>query len=333
MPDANGAETMTMTVLEAAGTGPGVPATRDRSLSELEAAASVFVTARPRLFGIALRVVGDVDEAEDVVQEAWIRWERADRSGVASPSAFLALTTTRLAINVLQSARKRRETCAGRWLAEAVERSAGPQATVECQEEVTDAVRLLLARLTPAERAAYLLRRAFEYPYRRISEVLGLEADHARQLVRRATERISAGRDRPVDAAAHGRLVQVFLAAARTGNLADLEELLAADVVRQNQRRRPRLSQAAGVPGLKGRPQPSRRRARRPSSRIEWPMIVITKTHVLRVVRRVYGPDHAASLAERLPERMDLERPADARLLSELGLTPDRLFSDLGAEL
>jgi len=200
--------------------------------------ASVFVTARPRLFGIALRVVGDVGEAEDVVQEAWIRWERADRSDVASPSAFLAMTTTRLAINVVQSARKRRETCAGRWLADAVERGAGPQATVERREEVAVAVRLMLARLTPAERAAYLLRRAFEYPYRRISEVLGLEADHTRQLVRRAAGRISAGRDRPVDATAHRRLVQVFLAAARTGDLAGLEDLLAADVAGQVRRRR-----------------------------------------------------------------------------------------------
>jgi hypothetical protein len=94
------------------------------------------------------------------------------------------------------------------------------------------AIRLLLTKLTPAERAAYLLRKAFDYPYRRISEVLHLEADHTRQLVRRADERIAAERCRPVDAAAHRRLVRAFLAAAQTGDLAGLEQLLAADVVR-----------------------------------------------------------------------------------------------------
>ncbi|MGP3919792.1 sigma factor [Nonomuraea sp. 10N515B] len=117
-------------------------------------------------------------EAEDVVQEAWLRWERADRSVVISPPAFLALTTTRLAINVVQSARRRRETSVNPWLVETVH----------------------------------------------------LGADHARQLMRRAHEHIATERRQPVDAAAHRRLVRVFLAAAQNGDLAELEELLAADV-------------------------------------------------------------------------------------------------------
>jgi RNA polymerase sigma factor (sigma-70 family) len=227
---------MTMTLLashtnDAARTGPTASAAADRSVSGLPAAASVFVTARPQLFGIALRVLGDVGEAEDVVQEAWLRWERADRSAVLRPRAFLAMTTLRLAINVAQSARRRRETSAA-WLPETVDHSVGLQAEVERHEEVDGAIRLLLAKLTPAERAAYLLRKAFDYPYRRISQVLHLEADHTRQLVRRADERIAAERCRPVDAAAHRRLVRAFLAAAQTGDLVALEQMLAADVVR-----------------------------------------------------------------------------------------------------
>jgi RNA polymerase sigma-70 factor (ECF subfamily) len=210
--------------------------------AELEAAANVFVTARPRLFSIALRILGDVGDAEDVVQDAWLRWERADRSVIVSPPAFLAMTTIRLALNVAQSARRRRETYAGPWLPETVDRGAGPLAAAERHEEVDGALRLLLAKLTPAERAAYLLRRAFDYPYRRISEVLRLEVDHTRQLVRRATERIAAERCRPVDAAAHRRLVRAFLAAARTGHLAELEQLLAADVVRRPPSRRRALA-------------------------------------------------------------------------------------------
>ncbi|MEU7900242.1 sigma-70 family RNA polymerase sigma factor [Nonomuraea sp. NPDC049152] len=222
---------------DATQTRPTVSAADDRLISELDAAASVFVTARPRLFGIALRVLEDVGEAEDVVQEAWLRWERADRSGVISPPAFLAMTTTRLAINVTQSARRRREASTGPWLPETVDRSVSPETAAERHEAVDVAVRLLLEKLTPAERAAYLLRKAFDYPYRRISEILDLGADHTRQLVRRAHERLDTERRQPVDIAAHRRLVRTFLAAAQTGDLAELEELLAADVVSSVRRR------------------------------------------------------------------------------------------------
>src|SRR4051812_12296319 len=135
MPGAKGVPTMTTLVEprtdQAARICPTISPADHRSISEWEASASVFVTTRPRLFGIALRVLGDVGEAEDVVQEAWLRWERADRSVVVSPPAFLARTTIRLAVNVAQSARRRRETSAGPWLPETVDRSVGPQAAVE----------------------------------------------------------------------------------------------------------------------------------------------------------------------------------------------------------
>ncbi|WP_053174468.1 sigma-70 family RNA polymerase sigma factor [Nonomuraea sp. SBT364] len=191
---------------------------------------AAFITTRPRLFAIAYRYLGDAGEAEDVVQETWLRWERADRSAIVNAPAFLAKTTVRLSLNVVQSARMRRETFPGPWLAERNDDSAGPDSAAEQHEAVDLAVRVLLEKLSPAERAAYLLRKAFDYPYRRISEVLHLDAAYARQLVRRARERIETGRRRPVDITEYQRLVQVFLDATRTGDLAELEVFLAADI-------------------------------------------------------------------------------------------------------
>ncbi|WP_328476101.1 hypothetical protein OHA21_21035 [Actinoplanes sp. NBC_00393] len=191
---------------------------------------AVFAAARPRLYAVALRVLGDVGDAEDVVQDAWLRWERADRSDVLSPPAFLAVTASRLAINVAVSARRRHETPVGPWLPETVDRGVGPEMAAERQEAVDAAIRLMLERLTATERGSYLLRRAFDYPYRRISEVLQIGIDHARQLVRRAHAAMGGSRRRPVDAVTHRRLVRTFLAAAQTGDLDELEELLAADV-------------------------------------------------------------------------------------------------------
>ncbi|MCO8269924.1 hypothetical protein M1L60_04875 [Actinoplanes sp. TRM 88003] len=175
---------------------------------------------------LALRVLGDPGEAQDVVQEAWLRWRREDRSGVINAPAFLATTTTRLAINVAQSARKRRETVAGPWLPEPVDRQADPAVTVERHDALDGAVRLMLQKMTAPERAAYLLRKAFDYPYQRIAEILGVSGDSARQLVRRAHEGLGSGRRRVVDEAEHRRLVRIVLAAARTGNLAELEAVL-----------------------------------------------------------------------------------------------------------
>lgn len=225
---ANGAEIVTMNLLESH--RDHAEQTDDRSIRRWDGTASVFVSAAPRLFAIGLRVLQDVGEAEDVVQETWLRWARADRSVVISPPAFLALTTTRLAINVAQSARRRHETSAGPWLPETTDRSVSPETAAERCEAVDTAIRLLQERLTPAERAVYLLRIAFDYPYRRISEILHLGEDHARQLVRRARDHLATERRHPVSTTTHRRLVRTFLAAAQTGELAELEELLAADL-------------------------------------------------------------------------------------------------------
>lgn len=192
----------------------------------------IFAAARPRIFAVALRVLGDTGDAEDVVQEAWLRWDRADRSRVLSPPAFLTVTATRLAINVAVSARRRHETPAGPWLPEPADPGAGPESAAERHEAVDAAIRLMLERLTPAERGTYLLRRAFDYPYRTIAAVLHLHTDHARQLVRRAHDGLTGERRRPVEAATHRRLVRVFRAAAQSGEFGELEELLAADLVR-----------------------------------------------------------------------------------------------------
>ncbi|TCN41919.1 RNA polymerase sigma factor (sigma-70 family) [Kribbella orskensis] len=199
---------------------------------DLEDAAAVFVAARPRLFKVAYRVLGSVCEAEDVMQDVWLRWQRTDRTVVVNPPAFLATMTARLAINVAKSARRRHETCVGPWLPDRAGAWVDPQTEAERGEAVEQAVHLLLERLSPSERAAYVLREGFEYPYRQIAETLQLGAANARQLVTRARQRLAADRRQPVTTTTHRRLLQALVAAAGGGDLAELEELLAADIPR-----------------------------------------------------------------------------------------------------
>ncbi len=197
----------------------------------LNAAADAFERLRPRLFGIAYRVLGSVSEAEDVVQDVWLRWQGADRGAVLDHGAFLAKITTRLAINVAQSARVRREAYVGPWLPEPVDTSVDPQVGAERDEALELAVLLVLERLNPVERAAYVLREAFDYAYDEIAGMLQLSQANTRQIVSRARKRLSAGRREPVDSAQHRRLLEAFVAAARHGDVAALENVLSADVV------------------------------------------------------------------------------------------------------
>ncbi len=190
-----------------------------------------FFKVRPRLFGIAYRVLGSAAEAEDVVQDAWLRWQATDRSVVLDPPAFLATTTTRLAINVAQSARARHETYVGPWLPEPVDTSTDPLLGAERNEALEFAVLLLLETLSPTERAAYVLRQAFDYSYRQIAEILQLEEANTRQLVTRARQHITDGRRAPVSPAEQRRLLEAFIGAAQKGDLAGLEGLFATDVV------------------------------------------------------------------------------------------------------
>jgi RNA polymerase sigma factor (sigma-70 family) len=190
---------------------------------------SAFLNVRPRLYGIAYRMLRSPAEAEDVVQDVWIRWQTADRSLVRDAAAFLATTTTRLAINVVQSARSRRETCADPWLLEPIDTSADPLSGVERSEGLELCIHVLLKKLSPTERAAYILREAFDYAYRDIAAVLRLEEANARQIVTRARQHLSKScRRRLVSACGQARLLEVFTAAAQNGDSSGLEALLAS---------------------------------------------------------------------------------------------------------
>lgn len=196
-----------------------------------EAALGTFNESRPRLFGIAYRMLGSVAEAEDIVQEAWLRWQGTDRSVVRNPAGFLTTVTTRLALNTASSARARHEEYAGPWLPEPVDTSADPYLGAERAEAIEAAVLLLLESVTPEQRAAYVLREAFDYSYDQIAQILQTSPANARQLVSRAKSRVASGRRSPVDSATHRALLEAFLAAAQEGDLARLEQVLADDVV------------------------------------------------------------------------------------------------------
>ncbi|TDC50719.1 sigma-70 family RNA polymerase sigma factor [Jiangella ureilytica] len=190
-----------------------------------------FLQVRPQLFGIAYRMLGSVAAAEDIVQDAWIRWQGANRREVQNPAAFLTTTTTRLALTAATSARARRETYVGPWLPEPVDTSDDPALGAERAEALDLAVLLLLEKLSPAERAVYVLHEAFDYSYRHIGEILEITEVNARQLARRARQALESGRSAPAPPAVRRQLVETFVAAARNGDLEELERLFTHDAV------------------------------------------------------------------------------------------------------
>lgn len=204
---------------------------RSGEAGALDQAASAFLNVRPRLFGIAYRMLGSAAEAEDIVQDVWLKWQATDRSGVLDTAAFLSTITTRLAINVVQSARSRRETYVGPWLPEPVDTGADPELGAVRGEALQFAVLLLLEKLSPTERASYVLREAFDYPYREIAEILQLSEPNTRQLVARARKHIADERRATVSSADQRRLLEAFIAAAQKGDTAELEGLFASDIV------------------------------------------------------------------------------------------------------
>jgi RNA polymerase sigma-70 factor (ECF subfamily) len=208
-----------------------VSRTAEDTTSIIDDGLSAFMSVRPRLFGIAYRMLGSQAEAEDIVQDVWIRWQTANRRLVRDATAFLVTTVTRLAINVMQSARSRRETPVGPWLPEAVDSGADPGLGAQRGEALELAVLVLVERLSPTERAAYILREAFGYPYRDIAKVLRLGEANSRQVVTRARQHVVNGRRMPARSTEHRRLLDSFIAAARYGEVAGLEGLLASDVV------------------------------------------------------------------------------------------------------
>ncbi|CAL9388539.1 RNA polymerase sigma-70 factor [Streptomyces sp. enrichment culture] len=196
--------------------------------------ADEFERHRPRLFGLAYRMLGSADEAEDTVQDAYLRFSGADRAGIEHPAAWLAKVVTNLCLTRLTSARARRESYVGPWLPEPVltaDGALGPLESAEQRDAVSTALLVLLERLTPTERAVYVLREAFAYGHREIAGVLGLGESNCRQLYRRAVRRLGEPESRFEPAPERReRLVASFLTAARDGDLAGLERLLADDV-------------------------------------------------------------------------------------------------------
>lgn len=162
------------------------------TIDDPDGAVSVFLQARPSLINIAYRILGNVSEAEDVMQEVWLRLQRTDRTAVHSPPALLRTITVRVAINVLQSARRRREWCATPWLPDPPDPDATPDVVAERQDDVERAVALLMETLTPQQRAVFVLRKGFGYPYDRIAGLLHLSVANARQQVTRAQRRLAA---------------------------------------------------------------------------------------------------------------------------------------------
>ena len=202
----------------------------DMNTKEHDDGLSGFFNVHPRLFGIAYRMLGSAAEAEDIVQDVWLRWQATDRSAVENPPAYLATTTTRLCINLAQSARARRETYIGTWLREPVDTSSDHGLGAERGEALKLAVPMLLGKLSPTERAAYVLREAFDYSYRQIADVLQTAEVNVRQLVSRARKRMADGRCRSVSSGEQGRFMEAFIAS-QEGDMAALEGLFAEDVV------------------------------------------------------------------------------------------------------
>lgn len=193
----------------------------------------VFAAHRPRLLGVAYGIVGELAEAEDVVQDAWLRWQAADRDAVRDAEGFLITTTTRLAIDRLRSARARRETYVGTWLPDPLVTDPDDPASIAIEaERLSVALLVALERLNPVERAVLVLRDAFDLDYAEVADALHLSPANARQVAKRARDRIGDGaRRRPVAPEEQQRLLLAFMAAAHAGDVDGLRELLAADAI------------------------------------------------------------------------------------------------------
>jgi RNA polymerase sigma-70 factor (TIGR02957 family) len=199
------------------------------------ASTDLFEELRPPAFAIAYRMLGSVSEAEDVVQEGLLRLHRTLESGehIESPRAYVATVVTRLAIDQLRSARARRETYTGEWLPEPLvaAEEGDPAWEAELADSLSFAFLVVLESLSPEQRAAFLLREVFDYPYDRIAEVVGKSQDNVRQLVSRARRHVDERQPRyEPSAELRNELARRFIAAAREGEVEQLESLLAEDV-------------------------------------------------------------------------------------------------------
>ncbi len=208
-----------------------------------------FEGLRDYLFAIAYRMLGMVMEAEDVVQEAYVRWEKVDVSDVESPKSYLAAVVTRLCLDQLKSARNRREEYIGPWLPEPLisDPAEGPAHSVALADSLSMAFLVLLESLQPEQRAVYLLREVFDFGYDEISEIVGKTEVACRQMVSRAKKYVEARRPRySVSPEKSHQAVEQFMAAVDGGDLRGLMEVLDADVVW--------TSDGGGIPGVAKKP-------------------------------------------------------------------------------
>ncbi|GGP97286.1 sigma-70 family RNA polymerase sigma factor [Streptomyces roseolilacinus] len=206
-----------------------------------------FEACRNRLASLAYRLLGSAADAEDAVQDAFLHWQAADRRRIRVPEAWLTKVVTNLCLDRLRSAQARRERTAGAWLPEPLldgDPMLGPADTFEQRESVSLAVLTLMERLSPVERAVYVLREAFSHGHAEIAEILGITESASQQHLHRARERISAARRRgkdEVDRASARRIVEEFLAAASSGRTERLVALLTDDATA--------ISDGAGLAG------------------------------------------------------------------------------------
>ncbi|MFI5908737.1 RNA polymerase sigma factor SigJ [Dactylosporangium sp. NPDC051541] len=191
---------------------------------------SAFEESRPMLFGLAYRMLGSVHDAEDVLQEAYLRWSAGDRGDVAEPRRYLTRIVTRLALDSLHKQQMRRESYVGTWLPEPVSTEPSPFGAVDTSD-LSIAVLHLMERLTPPQRAVYVLKTAFAVPYPEIGQILERSTEDCRQLYHRAVAALAGKARFSTDPGELARVLDGFLAAARRGDLRQLERLLHEDVV------------------------------------------------------------------------------------------------------
>lgn len=193
----------------------------------------LFQQYRPRLFGLAYRMLGTPADAEDVLHDAWLRWDAQDLAALDDPEAWLVTVTTRLALDRLRRAKTEREHYTGPWLPEPMDAATdAPDAAMERNETLTLSFLLLLERLSPEERAAFLLHEVFDYGHTEAAAILGIAEDACRQRVHRAKTRLREGRPRfRMDKHAQRRLLERFAAALQKPSMETLQALFAEDAV------------------------------------------------------------------------------------------------------
>ena len=191
-----------------------------------------FVTHRSLLFTVAYEMLGSAADADDVLQESWLRWAGIDRAQVLDPRAYLVRIVTRQALNRLRAVSRRREDYVGQWLPEPLLTSPDIADDVELAESVSIAMLTVLETLGPTERAVFVLREVFDTPYEEIAEAIEKSPDAVRQIARRARDHVADRRPRmPVSQAEQQAVVERFLVAVRTGHVQELMEVMAPDVV------------------------------------------------------------------------------------------------------